>query len=136
MDWLALVIAIPAIPSLFFVVQWLIVVKAPGVGSDADDTAKTILTLNLLGQPVSPKSMLAVFEKEEHFVTYAAEKTPTFAANCKILAALLQVAIPDVYTQSIEKAVRFLCDCWWESDSSLIDRLVRISGMIKLLGYS
>ena len=110
--------------------------QAPNVASDADDTAKTVLTLNLLGRPASPNSMLAAFEKEEHFATYAAERNPSFSANCNILAALLHVANPEEYTQHIEKAVRFLCDCWWESGSSLVDKWVRTPDILETNGCS
>lgn len=79
--------------------------------------------------------MLAAFEKEKHFATYAAERNPSFSANCNILAALLHVANPDDYARHIEKAVRFLCDYWWGSDSSLVDKWVRIPGIIETNGY-
>lgn len=98
--------------------------EAPNIGSDADDTAKTILTLSLLGQSISPASMLDAYEKDQHFATYQAERNPSFSANCNILNALLHVGNPDKYVPQIEKAVRFLCEFWWQSDSSIIDKWV------------
>ena len=87
--------------------------QAPGLLSDADDTAKTILSLNLLGRPISPDQMIAEFETKSHFQTYKAERNASFSANCNVLNALLHDPEPVKYLSQIHKTANFLCDSWW-----------------------
>ncbi|CAJ2506594.1 Uu.00g077800.m01.CDS01 [Anthostomella pinea] len=80
-----------------------------GLLTDADDTAKTILSLNLLGFPASPKQMLEEFETADHFRTYKYEKHASFSAKCNVLDALLHCNNPEDYLEQIIKASWFLC---------------------------
>ena len=82
----------------------------PTLMADADDTAKTIISLNTLGKRVRPDRLIEVFENGGHFRTYAGERNPSFSANCNILSALLHSAEPDQYLREIELALQFLCD--------------------------
>lgn len=78
------------------------------VCADADDTAKALLVLNLLGSQVSPDAMLRTFETDHHFRTYPHERDPSFSANCNVLLALLHMEDPSLYASQIEKASTFL----------------------------
>ena len=80
---------------------------------DADSTAKSILALKLLGYHASPDSMLATFDNGTHFKTYAAERNPSFSANCNILITLLWEQSPRKYMNEIVKALKFLCGLWY-----------------------
>ena len=91
---------------------------APSMMEDVDDTAKTILSFNLLGRPVFPERMIAVFETTTHFKTYERERNPGFSANCNILIALLSVPDPSKYSAPIFKATSFLCDLWYNGDAT------------------
>ncbi|PLN83655.1 Ent-kaurene synthase, partial [Aspergillus taichungensis] len=82
----------------------------PTLMADADDTAKTIISLNMLGKRVRPDRLIEVFENGGHFRTYAGERNPSFSANCNILSALLHSEEPSQYLREIELAVQFLCD--------------------------
>ena len=91
---------------------------------DADDTAKTILTLQLLGRDtVSPEEMINAFSQTNHFRTYSAERTPSFSANCNVLKALLYTSEPDKYEDYISKAAEFLCNTWFSG--TIKDKWVR-----------
>ncbi|KAL1984156.1 hypothetical protein VTN96DRAFT_9461 [Rasamsonia emersonii] len=95
---------------------------APQLGSDADDTAKAILTLNCLGKAVSPDSLIREYETLTHFRTYAFERDPSFSANFNVLIALLHVSDPAKYCPQIEKCARFLCKLAWETDGFVRDK--------------
>ncbi|KAJ5904103.1 Phyllocladan-16-alpha-ol synthase [Penicillium tannophilum] len=94
----------------------------PHVCADADDTAKTILVLNLLHQQVLPDAMLKAFETEHHFKTYPHERDPSFSANCNVLLALLHTNNPSQYAPQIEKATRFLHSHFRESELKVRDK--------------
>ncbi|KAL5114027.1 hypothetical protein ACEQ8H_008083 [Pleosporales sp. CAS-2024a] len=95
---------------------------APGLPVDVDDTAKCIISLNRLGEEASATAMIAAFEAETHFRTYASERNPSFTANCNVLSAILQQPDPSFYQPQITKLVQFLCDYLWESDGSVRDK--------------
>ena len=84
-----------------------------GLLADADDTAKTILTTNLLGIPTSPDRMIDEFEASNHFCTYKEERNASFSANCNVLDALLHTPHPADYCGPITKVTRFLCNVWY-----------------------
>lgn len=42
---------------------------APGVLADADDTAKTIICLNLMGRDAECDQLIEAFEEEDYFKT-------------------------------------------------------------------
>ncbi|PVH96872.1 aphidicolan-16beta-ol synthase [Periconia macrospinosa] len=115
---------------------------SPKVGADADDTAKTILTLSMLGQPVDASALLQRFETEDRFLTYQFERTPSFSANCNVLSALLHLQSLDQYTTSIGKAARFICNWWHDSDRPIPDKwnttfgynaMLMVQGLVQLL---
>ncbi|KAI0395381.1 Copalyl diphosphate synthase [Xylariaceae sp. FL0594] len=95
---------------------------APFVGSDVDDTAKGILTLDLLGRTISPGPMIATFEAEKGFRTYPSERDPSFSANCNALVTLLCQRDPRIFASQISKTVKFLCDIWWDTDGVITDK--------------
>ncbi|KAI9654815.1 MAG: geranylgeranyl pyrophosphate synthetase [Bathelium mastoideum] len=103
---------------------------APYVGADADDTAKTILTLNLLGSPISPNTLLQEFETKTHFKTYQQERDPSFSANCNVLNALLHVENPSDYIPQIEKTINFLCKTFQDSDNNVRDKWLWRAGSL------
>ncbi|KAF7862707.1 hypothetical protein EAF04_007580 [Stromatinia cepivora] len=85
---------------------------APSLLPDTDDTAKCILTLRLLGRPVSVQQMIANFEVQSHFQTYALERNGSISANCNVLNALLHIEKPNKYIGQILSTVDFLCNSW------------------------
>ncbi|KAF2756145.1 Ent-kaur-16-ene synthase [Pseudovirgaria hyperparasitica] len=91
---------------------------------DADDTAKGLLTLSLLGrsETVSPKPMIRRFEVDNHFSTFGSERDASFTTNCHVLMALLHQDEAGKYTSQICKTVKFLCDWWWTHDGKLKDK--------------
>ncbi|OJJ42193.1 hypothetical protein ASPZODRAFT_20693 [Penicilliopsis zonata CBS 506.65] len=94
----------------------------PGVGADADDTAKTILTLRLLDREVSCDPMLDAFETRHHFRTYPHERDPSFSANCNVLLALVNATEVERYTAQIDKASRFLYTQFRNSQLNVRDK--------------
>jgi len=96
--------------------------SAPNLLPDPDDTAKTILSLNLIGIPASATKMIAKFEADDHFKTYSRERNPNFSANCNVLCSLLYMTDPDLYVDQISKAATFIRNCCWEE--SLKDKWV------------
>ncbi|KAI9925901.1 hypothetical protein MW887_005707 [Aspergillus wentii] len=94
---------------------------SPGMEADVDDTAKSILTLSLLGHPTSHQGLLSKFEAETHFRTYDRERNPSLSANCNALVCLLaQPNVADL-TPQIIKIASFLTRTWW-SDNNLEDK--------------
>lgn len=102
----------------------LTVVPAPFFEPDVDDTAKTISSLNMLGRPASPQSMIQAFETETHFCTYPGERDPSPTANCNALLALLGQSDVSLYSAQIQKLAHFLCDVWWNTDGRIADKWV------------
>ncbi|KAI0534240.1 hypothetical protein GGR58DRAFT_520551 [Xylaria digitata] len=85
---------------------------APTFLPDADDTAKSLLALTALGLQIDRAPLISNFEGSSHFKTYQFERTPSISANCNVLLALLTSPDVDQYVPQIEKAVKFLCNCW------------------------
>ena len=98
---------------------------APYVESDADNTARTISALALLGRSASPKGLIKRFEAPEYFKTYAQDKSPTFRTNCHVLKALLDL-VPKNSEQmpQVQKTVTFLCNYWWTTNGRIEDQSV------------
>ena len=90
--------------------------------ADADDTAKTLLSLSLLDRAVQADSLIAKFDNGTYFRTYLDERNPSFSANCNVLNALLHLAQPDKYLDHISRAVTFLGTAW--HSNSLKDKWV------------
>ncbi|TGO17822.1 hypothetical protein BTUL_0014g00160 [Botrytis tulipae] len=110
-----------AFPTTFFEFTWvritrkqsfLITLIAPSLLPDADDTAKCILTLCLVGRSVSAEQMIANFEVKNHFQTYALERNGSISANCNVLNALLHINEPNEYIGQILSTTEFLCNSW------------------------
>ncbi|KAL9100074.1 MAG: hypothetical protein Q9163_004515 [Psora crenata] len=87
---------------------------APLIQADADDSAKTILSLNLLGRPVHAKSLTEHFRSNNsHFRTYLGERDASFSANCNVLRALLEAPGAQDHIADIKNIADFLCESWW-----------------------
>ncbi|PSN74107.1 Ent-kaurene synthase [Corynespora cassiicola Philippines] len=89
---------------------------APGCLPDADDTAKTISVLRMLGFNEKVEPMLKAFEADASFITYRGERNASTSANCNILLCLLRDPEPAKYTQSIVKCVNFLAKSWMSNN--------------------
>ncbi|KAL9585885.1 MAG: hypothetical protein Q9212_001242 [Teloschistes hypoglaucus] len=80
---------------------------------DADDTAKSILMLNVCGHRVTSDQMLSHFNISEGLVrTFFGERNACFSTNYHVLMALLNAPEPQKYSDQIERIVEYLCDCW------------------------
>ena len=86
---------------------------ASGVPHDADDTAKSIHTLQLVNDfsiPVKP--MTEKFYSGTHFRTFEMESNPSFSANCNVLIALLNDPKAEEHIDKIVMAVETLSHLW------------------------
>ncbi|RWA06352.1 hypothetical protein EKO27_g8753 [Xylaria grammica] len=101
-----------------------------GVLADADDTAKIILTLTLLGRTPSPEKMNSHFEADDHFRTYTHEANGSFSTNCNVLDALLHCTNSATYLSQIIKISQFLCR---EFDSGTISDKWNLSETYSLM---
>lgn len=103
------------------------------VYSDADESAKIVITLNLLGRKTFPDCLIKEYEVDEYFGTVASERDCSFITNCNVLHALLRSpGNPNTYARQIEKAAKSLCGSWWESDGFIHDKSVRnLDGNLK-----
>ncbi|KAF2661052.1 Ent-kaurene synthase [Lophiostoma macrostomum CBS 122681] len=81
--------------------------------ADADDTAKCLQCLNLLGRPTDLRPLITHFAGERHFKTYERERNCSLSANCNVLIALLSSTDPGIYKDSITKATTFICERWF-----------------------
>ena len=104
-----------------------ILIIDPSTEYDADDTAKTITALQLMGYKVSYDALIEKFEKESYFQCFAHETAPSFSANCNILSAFCHAPDPSEYLPQILKCVRYICYEWWNSDEPIRDKWVRMS---------
>ena len=104
---------------------------APFVGSDADDTAKTIMAMNLLGKPTMPRALIQAYESKEYFITYPGERTPSFSVNCNVLDTLLHSPNPSDFIVQIEKTAHYLCKRWYELNDPIMDKWVRSTILIR-----
>ncbi|KAF8207213.1 hypothetical protein K438DRAFT_1931249 [Mycena galopus ATCC 62051] len=109
--------------------------NAPGVGEDADDSAKVLTVLHYLGinKPVAP--LCDAFEVESHFQCYPYERNASIAVQCNVLSALEATALrpitngvgPTAFTEerlfkSILKTVGFISEAWWTTNSEMLDK--------------
>ncbi|KAF2728061.1 hypothetical protein EJ04DRAFT_556991 [Polyplosphaeria fusca] len=85
---------------------------APGLLPDADDTARTLMTLKRLGVPIDCAPMVKKFENGDHFRTYELERNPSVSANCNVLLALLESETADEHVPEIVKILTFLLTVW------------------------
>ncbi|KAI1505682.1 hypothetical protein F5X99DRAFT_428788 [Biscogniauxia marginata] len=91
---------------------------APGVLPDADDTAKSIITLSLLNRPTTCEDMIKEFESQTHFKTYNNESTASFSANCNVLNAIVRSASASRYLPQVLKSLNYLYQTWYEGKIS------------------
>ena len=97
--------------------------------ADADDTAKAVLTLNLLGRNTSPEQMISAFKSEDgHILTYPDERNASFSANCNALIAMLRAPEVSKHIQLIESLTEYLCQSW--SSGRLKDKWVKLTNFI------
>jgi hypothetical protein len=96
----------------------------PSVHPDADDTAKTITALQLLGHTPSFDVLIDRFEKDTHFQCFPFERNPSFSANCNVLHSFLYAPDPAKYLSQITKIVRYICYEWWNTDDPVVDKWV------------
>ncbi|KAI1809974.1 hypothetical protein GGS20DRAFT_580254 [Poronia punctata] len=83
---------------------------APSSVPDADDTARTIIALRLLGEDADIRPMLAEFESSGWFKTYRGERNASFSANCNVLTCLLTHKDAESYMPKMLETLDFLCD--------------------------
>lgn len=91
---------------------------APGLLPDADDTARTLMTLQLLGKRPDFAPMNQAFETNDHFRTYDFERNPSFSANCNVLIALTCINDADQYAMQINKTLKFVLEKFEQHDVS------------------
>lgn len=98
---------------------------APYVESDADNTARAISTLSLLGRNISPQGLIVQYETRESFKTYTQDRNPSFRTNCHVLQSLLDL-LPSNSQQipQIEKCITFICSMWWTTNGRIEDQSV------------
>ena len=95
---------------------------APFMGSDADNTAKTISTLHLCGWAAPSDGLMVRYESREYFKTYTQDRSPSFRTNCLVLKALLDsLPCDSIQMCHIDKTVRFLCNFWWTTNGLVED---------------
>ncbi|KAH7203499.1 terpene synthase family, metal binding domain-containing protein [Fusarium oxysporum] len=90
--------------------------------ADVDDTAKALLALSLVNQPVSPDIMIKVFEGKDHFTTFGSERDPSLTSNLHVLLSLLKQPNLSQYHPQILKTTLFICQWWWDSDHHIKDK--------------
>lgn len=98
--------------------------------ADGDDTAKTILSLELLERDAQCDHMIKLFETKERFKTYELESSESFSVNCNILIAILSSQTPSSHLPQVRKALDFLCSRW--SKGSWSDKWVSVSFLFLL----
>ncbi|RHZ53907.1 uncharacterized protein CDV56_101521 [Aspergillus thermomutatus] len=87
---------------------------APQIQPDADDTAKAITCLNLLGADVSVSALVDNFNHGECFKTYPQERNSSISTNCNVLMALLSNPTNIAnHSAVITKVTRYLCKKWF-----------------------
>ncbi|TLD04307.1 uncharacterized protein PgNI_12055 [Pyricularia grisea] len=89
---------------------------------DADDTAKGLMALDLMGRHISPDQMIKVFEGRNHFTTFGSERDPSLTSNCHVLLALLRQPIVSQYYPQITKTANFICEYWWKTQGHIRDK--------------
>jgi hypothetical protein len=85
---------------------------APGILADADDTARVLLTLELLGTEVDFYPLMKHFRNGSFFKTYEHERNPSFSANCNVLLALVESSHALQHIDTIEEVAAYLLECW------------------------
>ncbi|KAF7191955.1 Ent-kaur-16-ene synthase, partial [Pseudocercospora fuligena] len=99
-----------------------------GHAIDADDTAKGLLAIKLMGKAegIGPEALIRAFERHDGFSTFDDERNRSLSTNCHVLLTLLAW---DTFTQheaQILKVVTFITDYWWHSPGICKDKWARI----------
>ncbi|KAJ7650649.1 Ent-kaurene synthase [Roridomyces roridus] len=97
------------------------------VGADADDSAKILSALSHLGVHKSVVPLRTAFEREKHFQCYPFERNPSITVHCNVLSALLDAGAQDAtdyndVNESVLKAVTFIAEAWWTTNSEILDK--------------
>ncbi|KAM0170468.1 hypothetical protein ACHAPC_011173 [Botrytis cinerea] len=96
---------------------------APLFEPDADDTAKGIVALDLLGKEIDKNMLVDRFGQGEWFKTYRSERDASFSTNCNVLKALTcSISSTDKYRAQIEKVMAFLCHFWLNKPTASRDK--------------
>ncbi|ROV87853.1 hypothetical protein VSDG_09528 [Cytospora chrysosperma] len=95
---------------------------AQSLESDADDTAKALTVLNLLGAPTSADPMIRKYSTGSHFRTYDGERDTSFTTNCNVLVALCQSTDVREHAREVAMVMRFLCRTWWQDRCAIRDK--------------
>jgi hypothetical protein len=85
---------------------------APGILADADDTAKTLLTLQLSGEAPDITPMVGNFRSKSGFKTFELERNPSFSANCNVLLALGLSDDVNCHISEIQRVTEYLVSSW------------------------
>ena len=95
---------------------------------DADDTAKGITALSLLGTEITRDPLVMKFGSGEWFKTYSHERNVSFSTNCNVLMALVSSLADKTsrkkYYALIEKIVTILANTWLEKPNCIRDKWV------------
>ncbi|KAJ7096213.1 hypothetical protein C8R44DRAFT_813352 [Mycena epipterygia] len=96
------------------------------VGEDADDSAKVLSALSHLGLRKSVEPLRKTFELNGHFQCYPYERNPSMTVHCNILSALLDAGANGgdfkAVHEPVLKAVRFISEAWWTTNSEIVDK--------------
>lgn len=95
---------------------------APHVECDANNTARSISALGLMGTSVTAQGMIDRYETKEFFKTFPQDRNPSFATNCLILKSFLEISSRlHADLAQIQKLVRFISNCWWTTNGPIED---------------
>lgn len=78
-----------------------------GLPCDADDTATALHALAILGHPRSP-DCLWPYQKDDHFVTYPDERTPSVTTNAHVLQAFTDTETTETTEARVPETMRLL----------------------------
>ncbi|KAI1464316.1 uncharacterized protein F4812DRAFT_452953 [Daldinia caldariorum] len=98
---------------------------APLLEADADDTAKGITMMSLLGVPISVSPLIERYSDGEKFRTYSNEITASISTNSNVLTAMCMAPLENRHRPAIEMVVKFLCETWWKNSHNIRDKWVR-----------
>jgi hypothetical protein len=114
-----------------FYVRQLLTITAHGLLPDAEDTAKSVHTLQLLGRNPDVRPIFDNFQNPTEFVTYAGERTPSITTNCNVLKALLTATAWLKCKESIRITVDFICRSWFSG--RFTDKWVRMCRQLQAM---
>ena len=105
--------------------QRKLIVSAPGIESDLDDSAKSSTIFSLLGRSGFTSRVVQLCDPPECLKTYRAERHPSVSANCNALVSMvLDAEGHESNLAAIAKVIIFICDSWWRVSGSLDNKWV------------